>query len=601
LWLDAGPDEWGIAMRAVALLFWLLVAMTLPANAADTPPVMDIMLALDNSGSMKQNDPQRLLPRVVTEFAGRLGEDDRLGIVTFDQSARTLLPLSEVKANEFAAALTAALLRVNYSGRLTDIPGGLEEARKEIEMHGRSDAQRIVVLLTDGEIDLGSDTRNSDRKIWLRERILPAVNRQGVRVFGITLTPDADVELIQSMAEATQGNYFRLLKAEEIPAVFNAIFTRLQEIRDRQVAEAAAAETRERERLEQERLQRERMESGQEERERLERDRAEREQAQRERLEGERADREQAGRERFERDRTEREQAERERLERERVQREQAESERMLWLGGLLAAVVLLGGAAIVFVVRRRDHTPSVAVPAARLIDLGGQTGEAELRIRDPLTRIGKLEDGNDIVIKSEGMSRAHALIEFKDGDFLVRDLRSTNGTFLNDRPVSADDRSGQMLKHGDILRFGPYSFRFVLDDMEKPQVDGEPAIGQTVRLDQAPVTRRAPLGAGPAPPGETIQKQEGARPAQPVEPRPTIVKPADRPRSSDPHAVDVGDHCDVHRARAAVARCAQCSHLICEIEDPVDQPNGGKACRALVEGGVCPHEAAPSEARQPA
>jgi uncharacterized protein YegL len=526
LWLDAGPDEWGIAMRAVALLFWLLVAMTLPANAADTPPVMDIMLALDNSGSMKQNDPQRLLPRVVTEFAGRLGEDDRLGIVTFDQSARTLLPLSEVKANEFAAALTAALLRVNYSGRLTDIPGGLEEARKEIEMHGRSDAQRIVVLLTDGEIDLGSDTRNSDRKIWLRERILPAVNRQGVRVFGITLTPDADVELIQSMAEATQGNYFRLLKAEEIPAVFNAIFTRLQEIRDRQVAEAAAAETRERERLEQERLQRERMESGQEERERLERDRAEREQAQRERLEGERADREQAGRERFERDRTEREQAERERLERERVQREQAESERMLWLGGLLAAVVLLGGAAIVFVVRRRDHTPSVAVPAARLIDLGGQTGEAELRIRDPLTRIGKLEDGNDIVIKSEGMSRAHALIEFKDGDFLVRDLRSTNGTFLNDRPVSADDRSGQMLKHGDILRFGPYSFRFVLDDMEKPQVDGEPAIGQTVRLDQAPVTRRAPLGAGPAPPGETIQKQEGARPAQPVEPRPTIVKP---------------------------------------------------------------------------
>jgi uncharacterized protein YegL len=511
LWLDAGPDEWGIAMRAVALLFWLLVAMTLPANAADTPPVMDIMLALDNSGSMKQNDPQRLLPRVVTEFAGRLGEDDRLGIVTFDQSARTLLPLSEVKANEFAAALTAALLRVNYSGRLTDIPGGLEEARKEIEMHGRSDAQRIVVLLTDGEIDLGSDTRNSDRKIWLRERILPAVNRQGVRVFGITLTPDADVELIQSMAEATQGNYFRLLKAEEIPAVFNAIFTRLQEIRDRQVAEAAAAETRERERLEQERLQRERMESGQEERERLERDRAEREQAQRERLEGERADREQAGRERFERDRTEREQAERERLERERVQREQAESERMLWLGGLLAAVVLLGGAAIVFVVRRRDHTPSVAVPAARLIDLGGQTGEAELRIRDPLTRIGKLEDGNDIVIKSEGMSRAHALIEFKDGDFLVRDLRSTNGTFLNDRPVSADDRSGQMLKHGDILRFGPYSFRFVLDDMEKPQVDGEPAIGQTVRLDQAPVTRRAPLGAGPAPPRRNHPKTGGS------------------------------------------------------------------------------------------
>lgn len=570
-------------MRAMALLFWLLIAMMLPGRAADSPPAMDIMLALDNSGSMKQNDPQRLLPRVVTEFAGRLSQNDRLGIVAFDQTARTLLPLSEVETIDFAAALIAALQRVNYSGRLTDIPGGLEEARKNIEMHGRSDAQRIIVLLTDGQIDLGSDTRNSDRKIWLRERILPAVNRQSVRVFGITLTPDADVELIQSMAEATQGNYFRLLKAEEIPGVFNGITTRLQEIRDRQIAEAAGAEARERERLEQERLQRERLESAQAERERLERERLERDQAERASLDRERLDRDQT---------------ERERLERERVQREQTDFQRMLWLGGFLAAVILLCGTAIVVMVRRRDRTASVAVPAARLIDLGGQTGETELRIKAPLTRIGKLEDRNDIVVKAEGISREHALIEFKDGEFVVRDLRSTNGTFLNDKAIAAHDRSGQMVKHGDVLRFGPYSFRFVLDEMIEPE-DAAEQFGHTIVIREP--QPRPPAGGGSKAPAETIKKKEEARPARPVEASPTVLKPAGKASGSDPHAVHVRDHCDLHRARAAVARCARCGQLICDLEEPFDEPGGGKICRAVAEGGACNRQPVPNEIRQPA
>src|SRR5437588_7217747 len=117
-------------MRAVALLFCLIAALTSPVCAADAPPAIDIMLALDNSGSMKRNDPQRLLPKVVTEFAERLGHGDRVGIVAFDQTARTLLPLTHLREGDLASALAPALRQVNYSGRLTDIPAGLEAARK---------------------------------------------------------------------------------------------------------------------------------------------------------------------------------------------------------------------------------------------------------------------------------------------------------------------------------------------------------------------------------------------------------------------------------------------------------------------------------------
>jgi hypothetical protein len=541
-----------------------MAAMAQPLHAADAPPAMDIMLALDNSGSMKKNDPQRLLPQVVTAFAGRLGEDDRVGIVAFDQTSRTLLPLSQVKGDNFVPALAAALQRVNYSGRLTDIPGGLEAARKEIETSGRSDAQRVIVLLTDGEIDLGSDSKNSDRKIWLRGTILPAASREGIRIFGITLTADADVELIQSMAEATRGNYYRLLKAEEIPAVFNGILTRLQEIRDKQAAdEAAAAEAK----------------------------------AQRER----------------------------EQRQREQREREPAPPPTVLqipvqvpvpipspplltpWLVAGVAAALLFLALVAILMLRRRGDTASVAVPAARLIDLGGQTGETELPLKGPLTRIGLLDDQNDIIIKREGVSRQHALIEFKDNAFYLRDLRSTNGTFLNDNPIPLDDRSGQMLRHGDILRFGPYSFRFVIDQMleaEKREGDGGAGVGETVRL-EGRVTRRVASEVGPGTPGVTIEKPDAASEALAVKPGPTLAKQPDRAPSSvsasAAHAVAYGDYCDLHRSRVAIARCAHCGHLLCDLEEPVDQPDGGKVCRAVVEGGTCPRQAAPSEVRQPA
>jgi pSer/pThr/pTyr-binding forkhead associated (FHA) protein len=544
-------------MRAVTLLFCLIAATAQPLRAADTPPAIDIMLALDNSGSMKKNDPQRLLPRVVTEFASRLGRDDRLGIIAFDQTARTLLQLSQVKEADFATALTAALKLVNYSGRLTDIPGGLEAARKELETHGRSDAQRIVVLLTDGEIDLGTDARNSDRKIWLRGTILPAASRQGLRIFGITLTADADVELIQSMAEATKGNYYKLLKAEEIPAVFDGILTRLQEIRDKQEADKAA--------------------------------------------EAEAKAREQREREQRERELREREQTPAPSAQAPIIVQVPVESSGLptSWLFAGAAGAILFIVIFFVFLLRRRDHIPSISVPAARLIDLGHQTGETELRIKGPLTRIGALDDQNDIVIKSEGMSRKHAQIEFKDDAFYVRDWRSMNYTFLNDIQIDPADQSGQMLKHGDILRFGPYSFRFVIDHMleaEKAQGDSKLPVGETVRLDEPRVTRRVPAGASPAVPGVTIEKPEATQQAPAMKPGLTLVKESEKAPSpvSPAPGVAAGDYCDVHRARAAVARCVHCGHLICEVEEPVDQPEGGKSCRAFVEGGTCPHQAAP-------
>ena len=56
-------------------------------------------------------------------------------------------------------------------------------------------------------------------------------------------------------------------------------------------------------------------------------------------------------------------------------------------------------------------------------------------------------------------VSRMHASIEWRDGDWLLSDMGSHNGTFVNGATVQR-----HFLKAGDVLRFGDYSFKVVMD-----------------------------------------------------------------------------------------------------------------------------------------
>jgi len=62
----------------------------------------------------------------------------------------------------------------------------------------------------------------------------------------------------------------------------------------------------------------------------------------------------------------------------------------------------------------------------------------------------------NSVVIDSESVSRQHAVIERKAGAFIIRDLRSTNGTWVRDQRVSE-----QAIQDGDALRVGTVRLMF--------------------------------------------------------------------------------------------------------------------------------------------
>jgi len=73
--------------------------------------------------------------------------------------------------------------------------------------------------------------------------------------------------------------------------------------------------------------------------------------------------------------------------------------------------------------------------------------------------KIGRRND-NDVVINNLGVSGRHAQIEKNNTGFLLTDLDSTNGSFVNQESVTS-----KLLKQGDVITIGKHTLHFSYDE----------------------------------------------------------------------------------------------------------------------------------------
>src|SRR5882672_10095372 len=103
------------------------------------------------------------------------------------------------------------------------------------------------------------------------------------------------------------------------------------------------------------------------------------------------------------------------------------------------------------------DEPLRPSVQRFRLVVLRGPEPGKSFELKDGETRVGKGTD-NDIVIPDATVSRSHFAI-LHDGDrYSLKDLGSTNGTWLEDAQIrEAYLRPGARIKAGEVLlRFQP-------------------------------------------------------------------------------------------------------------------------------------------------
>ncbi len=100
--------------------------------------------------------------------------------------------------------------------------------------------------------------------------------------------------------------------------------------------------------------------------------------------------------------------------------------------------------------------------PTARLRGMSGQYKNQEFAVTGPRTTVGRV-DGNQIVIDDASVSRHHARLQRDKNNWLLADLGSSNGTFVNDRPITQKE-----LRGGEKITFGSIVFRFMAADSKR-------------------------------------------------------------------------------------------------------------------------------------
>lgn len=111
---------------------------------------------------------------------------------------------------------------------------------------------------------------------------------------------------------------------------------------------------------------------------------------------------------------------------------------------------------------------------AAKLVLSAGDLVLRSIPIVKETISIGR-RPYNDIALDDLTVSGEHALIQGRGSEFLVRDLRSRNGTTVNGRLIAE-----HALVHGDLIEIGVYRLRFMVE-RRAPEADAELPLGQAV------------------------------------------------------------------------------------------------------------------------
>ena len=92
---------------------------------------------------------------------------------------------------------------------------------------------------------------------------------------------------------------------------------------------------------------------------------------------------------------------------------------------------------------------------------------QRKLEFDKPEVTIGRVQ-GNDIILPKGNVSKRHSRIVLKDNRFIVDDLKSTNGTYVNGRKITLVRRLVQAF-FVVLLLYGAFIFPHHLKSLLEP------------------------------------------------------------------------------------------------------------------------------------
>ncbi len=195
----------------------------------------DVVLLMDNSGSMAWNDPQNLRILGAQEYVGRLTPPDCVAIVAFN--GRSYLTRANVGGTVHHLYYPGMCGVPDYSvpqadlGTITDsdstnIGLAIQTGNNELIANGQRGKAWVEILLTDGQNECGGSASPCGDSYTIQQARIAKANN--ITIFTIGLSSSADASLLGQIASITGGTYYPTPDASSIRWIYYEISMRYQ-------------------------------------------------------------------------------------------------------------------------------------------------------------------------------------------------------------------------------------------------------------------------------------------------------------------------------------------------------------------------------------
>ena len=181
---------------------------------------MNLVLVIDRSGSMGSENKLERVKSAAASIIDNMNPTDRLAVVIYDDSVRTLIPSSPVEDK-------AKLREVIYSltpGGSTNLCGGMQQGFEEARRNFNRSYVNRIILLSDGLANAGitdPDQISAEGK-RIRENLI-SVSTMGVGI-------DYNENLMANLADVSGGNYYYISNEVNMTEVFRKEWNLMQSL-----------------------------------------------------------------------------------------------------------------------------------------------------------------------------------------------------------------------------------------------------------------------------------------------------------------------------------------------------------------------------------
>lgn len=213
----------GVVISIALICIVLASIFTTSTSAAEknTSNRFNVCFVLDSTNSLLDTDAEKLRYDATNMFLGLLANDGNyVGSVIFSGGVIKTTDVVPINGPEDKVNAERDLETKEQLGSTT-IGAALDQAIDMLLDKGDSSLNSVVILLSDGQ-----SNKQDEKEMNSRSEALTKAKKNSIPVYTVALNADgeADLEVLEQIANATDGKYKEVKKADDLKDVFRELY-----------------------------------------------------------------------------------------------------------------------------------------------------------------------------------------------------------------------------------------------------------------------------------------------------------------------------------------------------------------------------------------